>query len=101
MNTGLDENDEEYQKWYEDFMKKSDKEKSDIILNKVKEQISDVDREVLDKIVKLIEDNPDKHTDLIWLQEKLEKEYPDINPIAIMNYFFILNLCGIITLDNK
>jgi len=82
-------------------MKKSDKEKSEIILNKVKDQISDIDKEVLDKIVKLIENNPDKHTDLIWLQENLEKEYPDINPLTIMNYFLILNMCGIITLDNK
>ena len=93
------ENDPDYQKWCDNFQNMSSEEKSEYILNQIKEQISDVDKELLDKIVQLVKDNPDKHTDLLWLQETLEKDYPEITPLAITNYFLILKLCGIITLE--
>ena len=101
LDKASDENDKDFEQWYEKFNNLSNDEKSQLIFNKIKEQISDVDKEVLDKIILLLKENQDKHTDLIWLQETLEKDYPDINPITITNYFLILNLCGIITLDNK
>lgn len=95
------EESEEFKKWYDDFMLLSDDEKKKLLLEKAKEQLSDNDKEIIDKIVKLIESNSDKHTDIIWLQEELEKEYKDITPLAIMNYFLILSMCGILTLDNQ
>jgi len=92
--------DREFEEWKEKLMKLDPRERSRVLLDKAKEQISEQDREVLDDIIKLIEDNPDKHTDLMWLNDKLAPKYPDINPLALMTYFFILNACGVVVLDS-
>ena len=89
-----------FEEWRDQLMKLDPRERSKVLLDKAKEQISEQDREVLDDIVKLIEDNPDKHTDLMWLNDELSPKYPDINPLALMTYFFILNACGVIMLDS-
>ena len=97
----LSKEDLEFERWKEEFMKLPDKEKGRVLLDKAKEQMSDIDKQVIDDILLLLEENQDKHTDLLWINEQLEKKYPDINPLAIMSYFFVLKTCGIIDLDNK
>jgi len=95
-----DSEDREFEEWKDHLMLLDPRERSMKLLEKAKEQVSEQDRKALDDIVKLIEDNPDKHTDLMWVNEQMSVKYPDINPLAVMTYFFILNACGIIMLDN-
>ncbi len=97
----LSKEDLEFERWKEEFMKLPDKEKGKVLLGKAKEQMSDIDKQVIDDILLLLEENQNKHTDLLWINEQLEKKYPDINPLAIMSYFFVLKTCGIIDLDDK
>lgn len=92
---------EERDEGWEAFMKLSDKEKSEILLSKAREQMSDEDRVVLDDIIKLLEENQDKHTDLVWINDKLQDKYPELNPLAIMSFFFLLKACGVVDLDNS
>jgi hypothetical protein len=96
-----EEDDLEFLKWKEEFEKKTPEEQQKTLLEKAKEQVSDVDKQVLDDIVSLLNNNKDKHTDLLWLNDELEKKYPDINPLATLSYFLLLNTCGIVNLDDK
>lgn len=96
-----EEEDLEFLKWKEEFEKKSPEEQQKIILDKAKAQVSEVDRQVIDDIIALIRDNPDKHTDLMWVNEELEKKYPDINPLGTLSYLLLLQTCGIVNLDDK
>lgn len=100
-NNIQEQEDLEFLKWKEEFMKLPDKEKSRILLDKAKEQMSDEDKSVLDDIVKLLEENQDKHTDLVWINDQLQSKYPELNPLAIMSFFFLLKTCGIVDLDNN
>ena len=96
-----EEEDLEFLRWKEEFEKKSPEEQQQIILDKAKAQVSEVDRQVIDDIIVLIRDNPDKHTDLMWVNEELEKKYPDINPLGTLSYLLLLQTCGIVNLDDK
>jgi len=100
-STLTEEEDLEFLKWKEEFEKKSPEEQQKIILDKAKAQVSEVDRQVIDDIIVLIRDNPDKHTDLMWVNEELEKKYPDINPLGTLSYLLLLQTCGIVNLDDK
>lgn len=99
--TRLEDNDKGFLEWRENFMSLPDEEKKKVLLDKAKEQMSETDCQVIDDIISLLKDNQDKHTDLIWLNDKLSEKYPDINPLAMMSYFFVLKTCGIIDLDNE
>ena len=92
---------EERDEGWEAFIELSDKEKSEVLLSKAREQMSDEDRVVLDDIIKLLEENQDKHTDLVWINDKLQDKYPELNPLAIMSFFFLLKACGVADLDNS
>ena len=100
-STLTEEEDLEFLRWKEEFEKKSPEEQQQIILEKAKAQVSEVDRQVIDDIIVLIRDNPDKHTDLMWVNEELEKKYPDINPLGTLSYLLLLQTCGIVNLDDK
>jgi len=95
------EEDDGFLEWQEIFMKLPDEEKKKVLLDKAKGQMSEIDCQVIDDIIKLIEENPEEHTDLLWINNKLEEKYPDINPLAMMTYFFVLKTCGIIDLDTE
>lgn len=96
-----EEDDLEFLKWKEEFEKKTPEEQQKTLLEKAKEQVSDIDKQVIDDIIVLMRDNPDKHTDLMWVNEELEKKYPDINPLGTLSYLLLLNTCGIVRLDDK
>lgn len=91
--------DEDFEKWFADFQSKSHDEQSSIVLDKIKEQVSEEDGKALDAMIELIRSNPDRNTDILFINDELVKTFPDMNPIAVLNYFFILATCGIIEMD--
>lgn len=93
-NNGFDE-------WYQDLKNQTPEKQSQILLDKMKEHLSKEDSECMDEIIKLLKNNPDKNTDILFLEDNLKEKFPDINPLAILNYYFLLTSAGFIELDHK
>lgn len=91
------EDEKGFDEWLNKINQSSDSEKKEIILSKIKESISEDDRNCLDRILEIFESG--NQDDILSLETKLKIEFPNINPLAIFQYLMLLMGAGLITIE--
>ena len=89
----------DFDEWYENLGKMSEKERKKTVLDRLRSQLSLEDAMVVDAMVELLEKTKESsmNTDIEYITKELEKKFPDINELAVLQFYIILNSIGIVT----
>lgn len=94
------EEEQEYQDWYDNvFSKMSEEEQRQELLRLVKENVTETDGKVIDRILGLLKDHQGEDTDMVFFMNNLKEDFPDINPSSIVSYMMLLKSCGLVDVD--
>ena len=104
MDTSIDssvQNEQEFNEWMQHLESLSPEERSKIILDKIKERVTKRDGKALDLLYSILKEHPDENTNMSFLVNEMQKTYPMVNPLTILSYMSLLNIAGLITVDNN
>lgn len=104
MDTSIDssvQNEQEFNEWMQHLESLSPEERSKIILDKIKERVTERDGKALDLLYSILKEHPDENTNMSFLVNEMQKTYPMVNPLTILSYMSLLNITGLITVDNN
>lgn len=104
MDTSIDssvQNEQKFNEWMQHLESLSPEERSKIILDKIKERVTERDGKALDLLYSILKEHPDENTNMSFLVNEMQKTYPMVNPLTILSYMSLLNITGLITVDNN
>ena len=97
--------DDSYDEGFEESLKKlqnmDNEERQSFLWNFLSEKLSEDDVRCCHKIVELLSDasNSSKNTDILFIENHLKKDFPEINPITVFSYVMLLQGLKMIKLE--
>lgn len=96
-----EEYDESFEEWLKELSELSPEESKDFIWKLLESRMGEDDVKCCRKIVNLLENEMDSstNTDLVYIENILKKDYPEITPFAVFDYLILLQGLGMIKLE--
>lgn len=96
-----DSYDEGFEEWLKKLQNMDNEERQSFLWNFLSEKLSEDDVRCCHKIVELLSDasNSSKNTDILFIENHLKKDFPEINPITVFSYVMLLQGLKMIKLE--
>ena len=96
-----DSYDEGFEEWLKKLQNMDNEERQSFLWNFLSEKLSEDDVRCCHKIVELRSDasNSSKNTDILFIENHLKKDFPEINPITVFSYVMLLQGLKMIKLE--
>lgn len=96
-----DSYDEGFEEWLKKLQNMDNEERQSFLWNFLSEKLSEDDVRCCRKIVELLSDasNSGKNTDILFIENYLKKDFPEINPITVFSYVMLLQGLKMIKLE--
>lgn len=89
----------DFDEWYDKLGNMSEGKRKEAILDRLRSQLSLEDAMVVDAMVDLLEKTKEsnENTDIEYITRELKKKFPEINELAVLQFYIILNSIGIVS----
>lgn len=96
-----DSYDEGFEEWLKKLQNMDNEERQSFLWEFLSEKLSEDDVRCCRKIVELLSDesNSGKNTDILFIENQLKKDFPEINPITVFSYVMLLQGLKMIKLE--
>lgn len=92
---------ENFDEWYDKLNGMPYKKRLKTLVSKLKEHLSGEDQNAIDEMVKILEKYKNENTDIEFITKKLQEKNKDVNEIAVLQFYILLNSMGLIMVDKK